>query len=72
MGKIKKKLKNSFWPEKFINMGPQNIKRCRIGAFGRECFLRKVDFFNIFMRKSRFQMFIITMELYCNLKNVKL
>ena len=35
------------------------------------CFVRKVEFFNIFMRKSRFKIFEITMELHCNLKNLK-
>ena len=51
-------------------MGPQYTKRCRIALFGGVCFLRKVEFFNIFMRKLRFQIFEITMELHYNLKNL--
>jgi hypothetical protein len=54
--------KSNFWPENYINMGQQYTKRCRIATFGGVCFLRKVEFSNIFMRKSRFKIFEITIE----------
>ena len=44
-----KNLKSHFWPEKFTNIGPEYTKRCGIATFGGVCFLRKVDFVNIFM-----------------------
>ena len=66
-----KVLKSHFWPEKYINMCPQYTKRWRIATFGRVCSLRKRRFFNIFMRKSWFMIFDITMELHCNLKSHK-
>ena len=50
MGGKLKKLKSNFWAEKFSNIGPEYTKRCRIATFGGVCFLRKVDFVNIFMR----------------------
>jgi hypothetical protein len=34
MGEKMKILKSNFWPEKYINMGPQYTKRCRIATFG--------------------------------------
>ena len=71
MGENLKILKSNFWPEKYINMGPQYTKRCRIATFGGVCFLKKSWFVNIFMKKSWFWIFEITMELHCNLKNQK-
>ena len=65
MGGNLKSLKFNFWPEKYINMGPQNTKRCIIATFGGVCFLRNVDLLNIFMRKSWLQIFEITIELQC-------
>ena len=70
MGENLKNFKSNFWPEKYINMGQQYTKRCRIMTFGGVCFERKVEFFNIFMRKSRFKIFENTMELHCNLKKL--
>ena len=43
-----------FLPENFTNIGLEYTKRCKIATFGGVCFLRKVDFVYIFMRKSRF------------------
>ena len=63
-----KNLKLDFWPEKYINISPQYTKRCGIATFGGVCFLRKIYFVNIFMRKSWFLIFEITIELYSNLK----
>ena len=48
MGKNMKILKSYFWPEKYINVCPKYTKWCRIATFAVVCFLRKVDFFNIF------------------------
>ena len=62
-------LKSNFWLDKYVNMGPQHTKRCRIATFWG--FQEKSWFFNIFMRKSWFMIFDITMELHCNLKNHK-
>ena len=45
-------LKYYFWPEKLTNIGLEYAKRCGIATFGGVCFLQKVDFVNIFMRKS--------------------
>ena len=47
-GKLKN-VKSHFWLEKFTNSGPEYTKRSRITKFGGLCFLRKVDFVNIFM-----------------------
>jgi hypothetical protein len=52
MGESVKNLKLDFWPEKYINISPQYTKRCGIATFGGVCFLGKIDFVNIFMRKS--------------------
>ena len=71
MGDTEKFLKSLFWPEKLVNISPHHTKRCRIATFGGVCFLRKVEFVNNFMRKSGFKIFEITIELYCNLKNLK-
>jgi hypothetical protein len=49
-----KVLKSNFWLEKSTNICLENIKRCGIATFGGGIFLIKVDFVNIFMRKSRF------------------
>ena len=49
-GEKLKNLKSYFWPGKFTNFGPEYTKRCRIATFGGVCFLRKVDFVNIFMK----------------------
>ena len=54
-----------------INIGLEYTKRCGIATFGGVCFLIKVDFVNIFIRKSGFQIFEIIMELHYNLKNLK-
>ena len=40
-GEKMKILKSNFWQEKYINMGPQYTKRCRIATFGGVCFLKK-------------------------------
>ena len=71
MGKIVKFLKLSFWAQKSANIVLEYNKRCGIATFGGVCFLRKVKFIYIFMRKSIFYIFEITMELLCNLKNLK-
>ena len=52
MGEKLKILKSNFWPEKYVNMGPQYTKRLRIATFGGVCFLKKVDFVNVFMKTS--------------------
>ena len=62
-GKIKF-LKSHFWPEKFTNIGPEYIKRCGIATFGGVGFIRKVDFLDIFMRKSGFCILAFIMELH--------
>ena len=45
-------LKFHFWPEKLAKIGLEDTKSCAIATFGGVCFLRKVQFVNIFMRKS--------------------
>ena len=70
-GENLKILKSNFWPEKYINMDPQYTKRCRIATFRGVRFLRNVYFLHIFIRKSRSQIFEISIELHCNLKNLK-
>ena len=37
-------LKSNFWLDKYINMGPQHTKRCRIATFGGMFSKKKVDF----------------------------
>ena len=46
---------------------PKDAEQQHLGV----CFLIKVDFVNIFMRKSGFYIFEIIMELHYNLKNLK-
>ena len=48
----KNKLKLTFWAKKYTNIVLEYTKRCGISRFGGVYFLRKVDFFYIFMRKS--------------------
>ena len=41
-----------FLAKTFTNIGQEYTKRCGVATFWGVCFLRKVDFVNIFMRKS--------------------
>ena len=54
MGGKKIFFKSHFLLEKFTNTGLEYTKRRGIATFGGVCFLRKVDFVIIFMRKSGF------------------
>ena len=60
-----------FLGRKLTNIVLEYTKSCGIATFGGVCFLRKVHFVYIFMRKSRFQIFEIIMELHYNLKSLK-
>ena len=71
-GKSKKKIKSHFWPEKYINMGLQYTKRCKIATFGG-IFLRNVDFFSQYFHENiNITNFWDYNRLYCNSKNLKI
>ena len=44
------KISSNFWPDKLTNIGPESTKKMRNSNIWRVCFLRKVNFVNIFMR----------------------
>jgi hypothetical protein len=46
-----KKFKLTFGAQKLTNIVLEYTKRCGIATFGGACFLRKVHFVNMFMRK---------------------
>ena len=50
MGEKLKNFMSLFWPEKCTNTGLEYTKICGIATFGGVCFLKKVDFVDIFMR----------------------
>ena len=71
MGDTEKFFKSLFFAIKMSHYQStpyQKMHNCNIWGV---CFLRKVEFVKNFMRKSGFKIFEITIELSCNLKNLK-